>query len=73
MKTWKIPVAWQMYGFVRVEAHTLEEAFEIAAAPETPLPDGDYVDDSFEIGGYDLETVRELWNNGQEDDDESVF
>lgn len=52
MKTYKIPVIWSCYGFVNIQAENLEEAIELAE--EAPLPDGDYIDDSFEI---DLEGI----------------
>lgn len=66
-KMWKIPVTWRMYGFVKVEAPSLEEAFELAADPSVPLPNGDYIEDSFEVDEDDIESVRKVWNNGQED------
>lgn len=46
METYKIPLVWQMYGHCNIEANSLEEAVEIALGPDTPLPDGLYVDDS---------------------------
>ena len=56
MKTFKIPVVWQMYGVVRVEADTLEEAME--KAREEKLPDGDYIDDSFELDTEEI--IKEM-------------
>ena len=48
MKTYKIPVVWQMYGYVEVEAESMVEATLVAM--DAPLPDnGDYVDGSFEV------------------------
>lgn len=49
MKTYKIPVVWQMYGYVEVEAESLDEA--IQKAQDAPLPDGSYVEGSFEVDG----------------------
>ncbi len=49
MKEYRIPLVWQMYGFVWVEAESKEEAIEIALGPDTPLPDGTYIDDSCEV------------------------
>ena len=46
-KKFIIPVMWQMYGLKEVEAETLEEAKKIAI--EGSLPEGDYVDESFEL------------------------
>jgi hypothetical protein len=46
-KLFKIPVSWEMYGYLHIKAKTLEEAIEIAERPETSLPtDGEYVMDS---------------------------
>lgn len=48
MKTYKVPVVWQMYGYVEVEADSLAEAIHEADA--APLPeDGSYVEGSFEV------------------------
>ncbi len=55
--TWfRIPMVWQMYGRLDVEADSLQEAIEYALGPESPLPEGSYLDDSVEID----ETVYEL-------------
>jgi hypothetical protein len=35
-KEFKIPVVWQMYGVMHIEAESLEEAKEKAFAAETP-------------------------------------
>ena len=48
-KTYRIPVSWQMYGHIAVEAENLEEAIEQAEDTNTPLPEGSYVQDSFEV------------------------
>lgn len=43
----RIPLVWEMYGHVYVEAESEEEAVEIALGPNFPLPDnGEYVDHS---------------------------
>ena len=69
MKTWKIPVIWSKMGTVNVEADTLDEAIEIAATDDIPLPDnGEYVDCSFEVACEDMDFVRDFYNDGQEDD-----
>ena len=55
--TWfRIPMVWQMYGRLDVEADSLQEAIEYALGPESPLPEGSYLDDSVDID----ETVYEL-------------
>ena len=48
MKTYRVPVVWQMYGYVEVQAESLGQAQY--AALEAPLPeDGSYIEGSFEI------------------------
>lgn len=48
MKTYKIPVVWQMYGYVEVEADSMSEATLVAM--DAPLPkDGSYIEGSFEV------------------------
>ena len=48
MKTYRVPVVWQMYGYVEVEADNVSEA--IHAAMAAPLPDdGSYIEGSFEV------------------------
>lgn len=49
MKQYRIPLIWQMYGHVNVEAESLDEAVEYALGPECPLPDGSYVDASVQV------------------------
>ena len=49
MKQFRITLVWQMYGHLWVDAETEEEAKQIALDSETPLPEGNYVDDSIQI------------------------
>ncbi len=49
MDTYRIPLLWTMYGHCDIEANSLEAAIEIALGPDTPLPDGSYVDDSVAV------------------------
>ena len=49
MKTFKIPVVWQVYGICHVEANSREEAKEKALGVNTPLPEGNYIDDSMTL------------------------
>ena len=49
MDTYRIPLVWQMYGHCDVDANSLEDAIKIALRPDTPLPDGSYVDDSVAV------------------------
>ena len=41
MSTFRVPLVWQMYGYLDVEANAL--------GPEAPLPEGNYLDDSVAI------------------------
>ena len=45
-KRYRIPLVWQMWGCVYVDAEEEEEAIKIALGPDCSLPDGNYVDDS---------------------------
>lgn len=53
MKTFTIPVTYQMGGEYKVEADTLQDAIDLVNNAEPPyesLPEGaEYVDDSMEI------------------------
>ena len=40
MSSFRIPLVWQMYGHVDVEADTLDDAIEYAFGPDCPLPEG---------------------------------
>ena len=64
---WLIPVTWQMSGNIAVRAKTLADAMKLAIASETPLPSGEYVDDSCELSCDDKDYIRTYYNNGQND------
>jgi hypothetical protein len=52
MKTYKVPVVWQMYGYVEMPANSIDEAVKKVenGYGDVPLPaDADYVEGSFEI------------------------
>jgi hypothetical protein len=56
MRTYQIPVVWEMSGLVEVEAESLEEAIGIFWKNQDnyDLPkDQDYINDSFKIATYD--------------------
>lgn len=65
MRRWKIPVIWEMYGTVYVEADTLEEAMDMAYDSEIP-DDGEYLDGSFEVES-DVDLVRKWYNDNAPD------
>lgn len=71
MKKWKIPVTWEVCGYVYVDADTLVEAMETARDDEgvIPLPaESDYVDGSWCLSETDENFVREMYNDNQQDD-----
>ena len=50
MKTYKIPVVYQMYGYVYVQAESMSEAVDEVQNGDGALPDnGEYLEDSFEV------------------------
>ena len=52
MKTYKVPVVWQMYGYVEVKAESMDKAADVVSniGYDMPLPsDADYVEGSFEV------------------------
>ena len=57
MKEYKIPCSWEMYGYMMVEAESLEEAVR-KAEEDLPLPKGKYVDGSFVIDEQMLEELN---------------
>ena len=61
MKTFRLPVTWEVCGFVNVTAETLEEAIEDFKKnkDEYELPDdGEYVEDSFQLSDDDPKIIR---------------
>jgi hypothetical protein len=57
MAKFKVPVVWQMAGYVTVEADDAEEASELAVFEGVP-DDGDYISDSFSVD--ELNKVEEV-------------
>lgn len=49
MKTYKIPIRWESYKRVEVEADNLQEAMIKALKQFLSEPDDTYLEDSFEI------------------------
>ena len=59
-KEYKIPVCWQMYGYMDIRAEDWDEAIAIAEDDATSLPsNADYVDGSFEVDHDIIEFERE--------------
>ena len=60
MKTYRVPVVWQMYGYVEVEADSVSEAIQAAMA--APLPDdGSYIEGSFEVDDSLIDMDEGAW------------
>lgn len=55
-KEYKIPLIWECYRNITVEAESLQEAAEIAIQQFMNEPDDDYVDDSVDI---DMDIIHE--------------
>lgn len=71
MKTWKIPVTKQIYvyGLVEIEADNLEEAVKIVSEDKSNPPTV-ITQEETECLWYvtdDTETIRECYNNNQQD------
>lgn len=64
-KIQRIPVTWQTFGYVEIEADTVEEAVEKFRASDDPDSfqrlDGEYVLNSIRPAGDDDEIVKALW------------
>ena len=62
-KNYEIPCSWQMYAWANVEANSFDEAVEFVESDEFPLPEGSYVEGSFELDhdmvDFQRETERE--------------
>ena len=63
MKTYEIPIKWESYKRVKVEAENLQEATEKALKVFLDEPDDLYLDDSFEIDKYVQEETGETFDN----------
>lgn len=49
MNKYKVSVEWIMFTTLEVEASSMEEAISIVENEDGSLPDGDYLDDSFQV------------------------
>ena len=71
MSSFRIPLVWQMYGHVNVEADTLDDAIKYALGPDCPLPEGEYVDDSIQVD--DLVLNQEATHESHHNQARSAF
>jgi len=62
MKTYDIPIKWESYKRIQVEAENLQEATEKALKIFLAEPDELYLDDSFEIDKYIQEETDETFD-----------
>ena len=46
---YRIPVTWLMRAIIPVSASSLKEAFQLVNTLEYDLPEGEYVEDTYEI------------------------
>ena len=60
-KVYEIPVSWEMYGRLFIEATSLANAIKKAEADDTPLPRGHYVEASFTV---DQQLTEPLYPKG---------
>ena len=56
----KLPVTWEVFGVVEVEANSIEEAIEKfdSECDFIPLPNGEYVDGSFGMSCREVEYIE---------------
>ena len=60
---YRIPVTWQMRAIIPVSASSLKEAFQLVNTLEYDLPEGEYVEDTYEIDYDRLEEERGKHHN----------
>ena len=58
----KVAVTWEMCGYVDIEANTMEEAMEKfkKESDYIKLPDGEYVEGSFQLTSEDVEEMKTM-------------
>lgn len=72
----KIPVTWEVSGFVHIDANSIEEAIQKfeETSDHIRLPEGEYVDGSFQITCREVEFIEcfnpEYTPNDEEDENE---
>lgn len=57
-KEFKIACDWAECGEMIIEAESLEEAIKIAESDDNPLPDGEYIDGSFQVNKEVTELIQ---------------
>lgn len=62
MKTYEVPIKWESYKRIQVEAENLQQATEKALKVFLDEPDDLYLDDSFEIDKFVEEETGEKFD-----------
>ena len=62
MKRYNIPIRWESYTRIEVEAENLQEAVTKAIKQFLFTPDENYIDDSWEIDDIIFEEVNEIYS-----------
>lgn len=57
MPKFKIPVSWEMGGYLYIEAADMDSAIKKAESDDQPLPKGSYVEASFRVEEECIEEV----------------
>ena len=64
MEKYRVAVVWQCFGFIEVDANSIEEAMtDVKEHPDNyslPKDGGDYIDDSFCLATNDVEEMKEI-------------
>ena len=74
MPRWKIPVTWEVCGFVHVDADRLEDAMDYVKnhGDHIKLPrNSSYVDGSFDLSQYEVDCIRSAYNKNKPDKEEN--
>lgn len=70
-KTFTIPVSWEVYDHIEVQANSLGEAINWANEHSDEIPlgtDPEYVDGSYQIGEYELAKAMNSIEQEERDD-----
>ena len=60
MPYYTIPMTWEIFGTIEIEADSLEEAIIKADLPETEMPsNGDYIEDSLRVDHEGAESYND--------------
>jgi len=60
-KLYRIPVSWEMMGYIEKEAESLQDAIDYCYSNECKLPEGDYIDDSFIVDNGDGQILEDTY------------